>query len=725
MTNLTLQAIASAIHNGNEEAARTQLQDCNDAYYTSGTSQLTDSEFDTLHKAYTARFGLPLKTAPRMNPATPVKKDKVSAVKTKGRTDRHANVAHDWPLLSGWLAKASSLDDYDAWCNQRGSGTQIASPKWDGLSVVITYDRTGNVVRALTRGDDGLGVDVTRVFAGENHFQNFDFGEDIPQFGVKYEVAMSWSALEQMNESTGGDYKNPRNTVPGIIGSDTPGDKRQYLTLIPLDITWNGCVETRLERITLIFTLFTEGGTEGFEGTVFTGNGDTITPFYWMTIGDDADSEFTRDAAYAYVDTMRTPDDTSDNYMIDGIVFEYVEDEDIKRLGGQANDCPDYSIAVKFPSMVGTTVVTSIDFDTGVTGRRTPVVNYTPITLDGRTFSRSSIANMIRFDALKLCVGTPIIVEIRGDVIGWVTRAGADPAGAVPIECPEGLEFTYNAQGHRVFAFSVAPLEGRCERMIVKMGIKGVKIETFKKLVDAGLITTLGDCFRLDENQVATVSGMGETSAELVCSTIEAKLASGFWDWEILASVGIANIGRTLAKSALKVVSLDDLIATAQGEPDSQLLNTCRSALIAELGPERGPVILDGVRTFIDDITDLASLVDVKSSREALTSVSADTPKYKVVVTGDLKHWEDRNDFKDYIESLGHKMVGSISAKTDLLITNDPNSGTVKNKRARDLNVRIATEQEAINIMGLTAPPIKGVLGGVVPSDSVVDLDDF
>ena len=87
----------------------------------------------------------------------------------------------------------------------------------------------------------------------------------------------------------------------------------------------------------------------------------------------------------------------------------------------------------------------------------------------------------------------------------------------------------------------------------------------------------------------------------------------------------------------------------------------------------------------------------------AAQAAVGDGPKYKVVVTGDLNHW-DRDAFKDYIETLGHKMVGSISGKTDFLITNTPNSGTVKNRKAQELGVRIITETEAIEILGLTVP---------------------
>ena len=252
-----------------------------------------------------------------------------------------------------------------------------------------------------------------------------------------------------------------------------------------------------------------------------------------------------------------------------------------------------------------------------------------------------------------------------------------------------------------MFAYSEAPLDGRCERMMVKMGVKGIKIETLSKLVNAGLITKLADCFRLDENQVASVPGLGLSSAEILCAALEKKLQGGLWDWEILSSVGILNVGRTLSKETLKVGMLSEFLAAsnAVAATDGSALF---SSLHAAIGPERCRMVMDGLVRHREDILDLMSLGPVKDTKAAQAAVG-DGPKYKIVVTGDLKYW-DRDAFKDYIETLGHKMVGSISGKTDYLVTNTPNSGTVKNRKAQELGVQIITEEQAIEILGLTRP---------------------
>jgi DNA ligase (NAD+) len=714
-TKTAYHAVLAAVQAGNLELSQRLLKEHNDAYYENGSSAMTDPEFDHACKIYTGRFGLVFKTGSVAQKA-----------QVEGHS-RHAVHAHEWPLLSGWLAKADGPAEMAAWLTKRvrSGANMIGSPKWDGMSLVFTYSQFGIVKRVLTRGEDGKGVDVTRHFRDESHFGGYDFG--VAKFGVKYEAVLSWTDLERMNEDLGGEYKNPRNTIAGIIAKDDSSERRQYVTLVPLEIEWKDMTDDRVERLTFMQQLFagTEQTTDEDTGLVtpaagpIFNDGHNAAPFFWWGTGD-AEAFSACSDIYQTVHDMR---DTCD-YMLDGTVIEFAEDQDVERLGGLENDCPDYALAVKFPSMVGRTFARTIDFDTGNTGRRTPCVNYDPITLDGRTFSRTSLANMTRFDQLKLAPGTPILVEIRGDIIGWVDRDGDDPAGAVPFVEPEGMTYTYNRKlGYRVFAYSEAPLEGRVERMVIKCGIKGLRIETARKLVEAGVVTKLSDMWDLEPKfaQIASIPGMGEGSANIVLDAIDRVRRDGLWDWQILASIGINNVGRTLSKEALKVRTLEELLAATAPFPLSEasmlesraiLIAEATQDLVAILGKERGPMVMEGVERCWSDLSDLmhANLPKVNVTKTAMLAATTGQ-KYKVVVTGDLTHW-DRDVFRDYIETLGHKMVGSMSRKVDLLITNTPKSGTKKNKEAQALEIRIVTEQEAIEIMGLTPPAAKA---GYVP----------
>ena len=707
---LSVAAIEAAILAGNEVEARNLLDTSNEMYYADGSSPITDAEYDTLSALFNQAFTTPVKTGAR----------------NTARTDRHANVQHDWPMLSGWLDKAADTIEMNDWFDKRITTLNqsendidpymLGSPKWDGLSIVITYDNNGNVIRALTRGEHGFGVDVTNLFAGERHFSTNEFSAyDFGRLGVKYEVVMRWTDVERMSDDLGKIFKNPRNTVAGIVSSDDGANRRQYITLVPLDIDWDDNELSRIERWNIMNELFTP--IEDGAPPVFTGNGDRETPFIWSSAYDHDE------LVNLYNDVHSMRDNIDFDYMLDGIVIEFASTEAVEALGGVANDCPPYSVAVKFPSMVGRTSAISVDWDYGNSGRLTPVVNYEPITLDGRTFKRTSLSNMIRFDALKLAFGTPIIVEIRGDVIAWVDRDGPDIEGTVPFPAPEDCIYTRNKDGQRVFAYTDVAIEGRIERMMIKMGIKGVRIETIRKLSDAGLLPDLSSIWSVEQmlERVASIPGMGESSADILCTAIETKLTAGFWDWEVLSSVGINSIGRSLSKDALGVWTLDELLGDTPLKTEN---------LTAVIGPERTRALLAGVELYADDIRALKDIAlqsagGLRVTKEAQSFATGEC--YKVVVTGDLAHWE-RDAFKTYIETLGHKMVSSMSKKVDFLITNDPSSGTIKNKKATDLGIRIITENQAIEILGLERPT-NGIVttasignAPLVVSDSLDDL---
>jgi len=651
---------------GERGFALAEISLASDWYYADGTSPLSDTEFDSALLAYEVKFGK--KGSPRSAPA-----------KAKGRTDRHATAAHDYPLLSGWLDKAQTPDEFREWASKRGLTRFLCSPKYDGLSATVSY-RNGQAIRATTRGENGMGVDVTSLVAGESHFDTQG------EFGVRYECVMTWSDVDRMSTDLGKEYKNPRNLVAGILASDDRAAKRDYVLLVPLDIDHEDVEGDHASRLNTLAEMIDRQ---------FTANGDRETPWDW------AIAESVDDVIEYYEQIMAARTAGEFGYMLDGIVIEALDAKDVTRLGGRSST-PDYAIALKFPPMTATTRAVSIDWDVGATGRRTPVVNYEPVTLEGRTFSRTSLSNVTRFDELKLCPGTPLRIEIRGDVLAWCDRAGPDPEGAVPFEIPEGFQFSYNDAGQRVFAYAEAQLDGRCERVMVKMGVRGVKIETVTKLVEGGLVTKLADMFTLERERVAALPGLGTTSADLLCSAIEAKLDAGVKDWEVLASLGIEGVGRTLAKSAMAVVSLDELMdmLTERAAGDAQC-DAWASALHAAVGPERCRIILDGAVERLSDLVDLVALTKPIQSKGAFgPSYSGQT--YKVVVTGDLVGW-GRDQFKDLIESMGHKMLGSVSKNCDILITNTPTSGTVKNRKARELGIPILTEKEAVERLGLAS----------------------
>jgi DNA ligase (NAD+) len=720
-------AIAAAIAVKNQGLARQLLGAAGRAYFELGDSPMTDMEFDNCCGLFLREFGTAYKAAG--NPS---------------RSDRRIGSKQDYPLLANFIDEDFNTPaGFKAWGDRYALSktTYLCSPKYDGMCVVISYDRAGKVLRAVTRGDDGLGVDVTRMFLGETHFSSE--GDDVPPFdagspfGIKYEAIMSWGDVAALSTATKKVYKNPRNTVAGIMASDDGQFKRQYITLAPLGVWFEG-METvekwrdRLEEVGLLEENFL---------VHFTGNGERETPWEWRQCADYEGVQ----AFYGEVNALR--ESSGFNYMLDGIVVEMHRPEDISRMGGRC-ERPRWVAKYKFPYLTGGTKAISLDWDLGTTGRLTPVVNFSPVTIQGRTFSRASIANVTRFDELALCPGTPLSIEIRGDVIAWLDRAGQDPEGAVPFQEPEGAEFTFDDGGRRVFALVEPTLAGRVQRMFVKCGIKGIKEATIDRLVESGLIARLGDAFCLTPAKVAAVSGLGKGSADIICGEINRKSESGMKDWEILASLGITGIGRSVSKLVLSVLTLEELkeavgrpswegdvaeteeIAGVEGlwwKETAAAIETMVKVEGIEVG--RAMAVVFGVSKYLEDLTDLVGMHSISQTKGAKIIVPVSGRSYKIVVTGDLDGWE-RGAFKELVEEMGHKMVGSISKNVDILITNSTSRTGNKLRDAFALqeaghHILILSEAEAVAKLGLVPPThIGGPAVGTAPMKEV-DLSEI
>ena len=666
--NQFYQTLTDNITSRNRVEAKKMLDRCNTAFFTgTDTSPLNDAEYDDCAALYAAVFGgETIQTAPRL--------------------DRSASTPHVYPQLANWLGKVHGETGLIEWAATtyvapRGEpdAAKISSPKWDGLSLVVGYDALGYATSAITRGEDGRGVDVMRLFANEpRHFGlTFNVGTN---FGVKYEACMTWEAVKRMSADTGKDYVDPRGAAAGIVNSCDPS-RLKYLTLVPLDVAVDGDGElTRADRIGWITSVYASESDVGF--TLNSRHGlETPVMFYASDTHDELK------VAYDFIfDFAR-----SGVYMIDGVVTEFIDPSVIEELGGHSVSDAAYITAVKFPSAIGHSVAISLDWDQGPTGRLTPVLNYTPVTIGGRTFNRTSLSNFRRFEELQLAPGTPVEIQIRGDVLAYVVRHGDNVEGAQLFAGPDGdVMYTEDESGRRVFAYTFASLAGRIERMLVKCGIKGFKAETIARITEAGCVTSLGGLWTIDVSGFSDIPGLGDGIGRNLKDALAARIKTKLFDWEVLASVGIVGVGRSVAKRALATLTLDDI--KAMSEPSD--------VLIKAVGPINAQKIVAGVAINRADIEALSTVPGYVTSASTMIAYSGEL--HKVVVTGELVNFPVRDDFKTVIERMGHTMVGSVSKKTTLLITNDPDSPTVKNKKARELGVRVVDEATALDLLGVT-----------------------
>ena len=241
---------------------------------------------------------------------------------------------------------------------------------------------------------------------------------------------------------------------------------------------------------------------------------------------------------------------------------------------------------------------------------------------------------------------------------------------------------------------------GHLQQFIEKLNVKGIKRNTIKALFERGYIENVEDFLNMNEDfqdRLTEEEGFGKTSAKQICKAVNDRIYSdkGIYDYELLGSLNIEFLSRDRAKMILRHEKKETLFGEKPNRLEQKLvaIDGVGKALVETIlkSRERAEEVFKAFKE---------SGVKVVSFSEQVQANQVSGQKYSVVVTGNMKGYS-REDFKAAIELRGHKMASSISSKTDFLITNDTSSGTVKNKKALDLGVKIINEEEAVRILGI------------------------
>jgi DNA ligase (NAD+) len=392
--------------------------------------------------------------------------------------------------------------------------------------------------------------------------------------------------------------------------------------------------------------------------------------------------------------------------MIDGVVIELLDSKYKEKLGRFANGSPKWSCALKFPYMEKHSKVVDIVFEASPngSGKITPSAIYEPVYFNGAKQTKTSLANYKRFKQLKLGKGSDIVVQYRNEVLSYIDVLDTDNNKTIePIpfttECPAcggKVRIHKNDKDEETFVYCDNPrcimkTIGKINKYTTDVGIKGVEVSTLEKIVKAGKLKTIGDLYRLKFKDINTIEGLGDLSAEAIIDAIYTNKPK---DYALLAGLGIPNLGKDLSKTLLSEFSFDLLSDKeyVQSEEFKERLVSLDG--IADTMTKR---ISEGLSENSELLQDILANVKFESTkREKVEN------QLKFCTTGDpdKNYFAKRDDLKEYIESKGHKLTGAVSGKTDYLITETPNSGTVKNKRARELGVKIITCAELKDILG-------------------------
>lgn len=664
-----------------EDLKKTLDQACY-AYYNTPNKIMSDEEFDQACLTY---FKL---TGEHYNTQT-------AAPKQKGNK-RLVNTKHSFKNLVGTIDnKFPNIDEFKDWLKSlyKNLGLKhsqnieiLCSLKYDGNSVAKEF-KDGKLILALTRGKDGNGADLTDMFKGETI-------SDKRHIGVRNEIMMTYEMFDKLNkikaDNNDDSYVNPRSTVAGILSNTEDGYKyKDFLVSVPLSIRVmedddkTEKVLTRYEELELIDELKLNKEIE-YTGEIY-----------------DEDFEGIINGVKELYDKYTTERENLD-YMIDGIVVELMDNDYKNKLGTFDNGSPKWACALKFPYQEKASVITDFVFEASPngSGKITPSVLYEPVKFNGATQTKTSLANYKRFTELKLGIGSKVLIQYRNDVLSYVEK----------LDCPENEKITpypftdkcpicgskVVINDEKTFAFCSYP---RCKMKIIGkinnytncVGIKGIEISTLEKLYEAGLIQNSTDLYKLRYRDISRIKGLGELSAENIIDAIKTNVPN---DYQLLAGLGIANLGETLSKVVLSEYSFDQLadINVVKSEEFKERIMNLEG--FSNIMTER---LISGLTENNIILNELLANVKFKTiKRERVENI------LKFVTTGDpdRRYFKDRDAMKEYIEGKGHKLIGSVSKNTNYLVTEDTTTGTVKNKKAKELGIPIITSAELKDLLG-------------------------
>jgi DNA ligase (NAD+) len=661
-------------------------------YYQKDDPEITDAEFDALmqrNEAIEKRFPkLKLAESPT---------DKVGAEPAQG----FAKVPHLVPMLS--LDNAFAAEDVTDFVDRirrflgLPAGTAVplaAEPKIDGLSANLLYE-DGVFVRGATRGDGAVGEDITanlKHVAGLPH--RLKDGNHPARIEIRGEVYMSKAGFLKLNaarEAAGEPvFANPRNAAAGSL--------RQ------LD---SGITRTR----PLQFFAYAFGAVEGLKKRPDSQHGLNEQLLAWgFAVNPRRRVTHDLDETLAFYEAVQNERATLD-YDIDGVVYKVDRIDWQERLGfiGRA---PRWAIAHKFPAEQANTILKDITIQVGRTGVLTPVAELEPVNVGGVMVSRATLHNEDEIARKDIRVGDRVIVQRAGDVIPQIVavldadRKGRPHAYRFPDRCPVCGSHVVREEGEvakRCTGGLICPAQAveRLRHFVSRMafdidGLGGKHIEAF--FAD-GLIKSPADLFRLRDKRELLLQreGWGELSVDNLLRAIEARRRISLE--RFIYALGIPQIGeetaKLLARHYLTFEAWREAMVAAK-DPESAAYQDF--ATIARVGPSIRADLID----FFDEehnrdvVADLAGFVAVQPfvpPRIGNSKVAGKT----VVFTGSLEQMT-RNEAKARAESLGAKVAGSVSKKTDYLIAGS-DAGS-KAAKAAELGVVVLSEQEWLDLIG-------------------------
>lgn len=632
------------------------LNKASKAYYAEDIEIMSNAEYDELYDELLMleeKTGTVLAGSPTVNVG-------YEAV------DNLPKETHESPMLS--LDKTKDREALRDWLNGHEA---LLSWKLDGLTIVLTYEN-GTLSKAVTRGNGEVGEVVT------NNAKTFiNLPHKIAYKGkliIRGEAVISYDDFNKINEEIpeeGAKYKNPRNLCSGSVRQlNNEITAKRNVRFIAFNYVSQGGSDTDFKLRSEQFDFLKK---QGFE----------VVEYHKVTEDSILDK-------ISYFAKMVA------NYPIpsDGLVLTYNDIEYGRSLGRTAK-FPRDSIAFKWADETANTHLIDMEWSPSRTGLINPVAIFEPVELEGTTVSRASVHNVSIVKSLMLGIGDEISVYKANMIIPQIKENFTKSGNlTIPKFCPACSEKTQikNENGvETLYCVNEACPAKQIKRFSLfvsrdAMKIDGLSEATLEKFISVGFIKKLSDIYKLAEHKeaICNMDGFGDKSYEKLIASIEKSRDVLLPN--LIYALGILNVGLSNAKIICKAFDYD--------------IEKIKNATVEEIAvtDNIGDVIATSVFDFFHDSEKLSEFNELVNELNILIPEKKETNSNiggkTFVITGSLNTYENRNALKDLIESLGGKVAGSVSAKTDYLINNDVTSNSSKNKKAKELNVQIISEED-------------------------------
>lgn len=638
-----------------------KLREASRAYYQEDREIMSNVEYDALYDTLSAlekETGIVLADSPTVNVG-------YEAVEQLPKEE------HERPMLS-----LDKTKEREALREFIGEHPTLLSWKLDGLTIVLTYEN-GELIKAVTRGNGIVGEVITN---NARVFKNIPLKISFKgRLVLRGEAIITYSDFEKINETIGdadAKYKNPRNLCSGSV--------RQL----------NNEITAKRNVRFYAFSLVSA------EGVDFRNSREV--QFRWLNEQGFEVVEYRKVTAETLDEAMDYFAEavTTNDFPSDGLVALYDDIAYGESLGTTAK-FPRNAMAFKWADEMRDTRLLEIEWSPSRTGLINPVAIFEPVELEGTTVSRASVHNISIMKELKLGIGDTIRVYKANMIIPQIaenlTGSGNAP---IPHTCPAcGQETVVKKENDVECLFCVNP---GCPAKKIKsfglftsrdaMNIDGLSEATLEKFIARGFIHDFGDIFEISryKNEIVEMEGFGQKSYDNLMESLERAKETTLP--RVIYSLGIANIGLANAKVICRHFDND--------------LDRIRHASLEEVSDidTIGPVIAGNLIAYFRDEDNNRRLDHLMR----FLHIQEDSPKQEqifegmnFVITGSLVHFGNRSEAKELIESLGGKVTGSVTKKTNYLINNDIQSNSSKNKKARELGIPILSEEDFRKLAGV------------------------